>query len=644
MLRLSFAFLISFVVFLNSCSAQSIGNLYSKDKKAVKYFNAAIEFYKVNRLEDASDYLFRALEKDSNFIDAYLLLADINQKQSNQPQALNYYLKTISIDPDYRPHTLYQSAILEKDMQKFEDAAGHFRAYLQHPKSDPRLKNQVHRYIDECDFAIDQVKNPVTIDPLNLGSKVNSSDDEYVNAINTENNFLILTVRHPVEGSNRPVEDFFMSFRDQDSGLWIQREPFSDIFNTQFDEGAMVISPDGSLIVFASNRIAGFGRFDLYYSKKINGIWSQPENMGEGVNTEYWESQPTISSDGKTIYFVSDRRGGLGGSDIYFVALQEDGTYGKPFNLGAPINTSGNEMTPQIHQDGQTLYFVSNGHIGMGKSDMFMAKKDKNGLFTNVTNLGYPINSSGDELGLIVDARGQLAYFSSDKYDGFGGYDIYSFELPNHLKPQPVTYLKGVAYDKFTKEKLKVKFELTDLATGAVILQSYSDQKTGSFLVCVTSGKELGLTASIDGYLFFSDHFNVDAIAEMDKPFLKDIPMIPLKKGEKIVLRNILYATNSFELRSESMPELAKLLDLLNKNPKLEIEISGHTDNIGDENENQLLSENRAKSVYDYLISNGIDAARLKFIGYGESVPIDSNESPEGRQNNRRTEIKILEF
>lgn len=644
MLRYSFFFLISFVVILNSCSAQSVGNLYSKDKKAVKHFNAAIEFYKVNRLDDASDYLFRALEKDSNFIDAYLLLADISQKQSNQNQALKYYLKSISINPDYRPHTLFQTAILEKDMQKFEDAAALFRTYLQHPKSDPRLKSKVHRLIDECDFAVEQMKNPVTIDPTNLGSNVNSSDDEYVNAINTENNFLILTVKHPVEGSNRPVEDFFMSNRDLDSGQWMPRNPFSEIFNTSFDEGAMVISPDGSLIVFASNRIGGFGRFDLFYSKKINGVWSQPENMGDGVNTEYWESQPTISSDGKTIYFVSDRRGGLGGSDIYFVTLQEDGTYGKPFNLGTPINTSGNEMTPQIHQDGQTLYFVSNGHIGMGKSDIFMANKDQKNIFSNVSNLGYPINSSGDELGLIVDAQGRLAYFSSNKYNGFGGYDIYSFEMPNHLKPNPVTYLKGIAYDKFTKQKLKVRFELTDLTTGAVILQSFSDQKTGSFLVCVTSGKELGLSASLDGYLFYSEHFNVDAIADIDKPFLKDIPMIPIKKGEKIILKNILYATNSYELRQESMPELTKLLNLLNLNPKLKMEISGHTDNIGDEKENQLLSQNRAKSVYDYLISKGIDAERLKFVGYGETAPIDSNESAEGRQNNRRTEIKILDF
>ena len=364
--------------------------------------------------------------------------------------------------------------------------------------------------------------------------------------------------------------------------------------------------------------------------------------MGEGVNTRYWESQPSISSDGKTIYFVSDRRGGLGGSDIDFVTKQKDGSYGNPMSLGGIINTSGNEMTPFIHQDNQTLYFVSNGHLGMGGSDIFYSRRGKNGLFQTPVNMGFPINSNKNELGLVVDAKGTLAYVSSDKYGGFGRFDIYSFELYGEARPIPVTYFKGITYNAETKEKLQVNFDLIDLKTGEVWVHSSSDKTNGEFLICIPQGKNFLINAYKDGYLFYSDNFQVLENAPIEKPFIKNVPMTPIKVGESITLENIFFATNSYELRPESEVELKKLLDFLIKNPTLRVEISGHTDNIGDESDNMILSENRAKSVYNYLINKGINSSRLTFVGYGETKPIATNDTEEGRQKNRRTEMKIL--
>lgn len=626
-----------------SCMAQKPIKHYTESKKAIKYLDNAISFFQVAQYDNANDYLNKAIEKDSNFIEAYLLKADICQIRKDPKSALELYKKILLINADYRPHTIYQAAVVEMDMMLFRDAAAHLRQYLVSPNADKRLLGKINNLIDQCDFAADLMDHPVDFNPINLGDAINSEADEYVNAISTENDMIIFTVKHKIQNSSREVEDFFYSTREPGND-WNPRQMMGDIFNTADDEGAMVISPNGKLIVFASNRPGGYGRFDLYYSVKDGKNWTLPVNMGNHVNTEYWESQPSISSDGRTIFFVSDRKGGFGGSDIYFVTLQDDNTFGNPFNIGAPINTAGNEMTPFIHLDAKTLYFVSSGHLGMGKSDVFVARKDKKGIFSSIQNLGYPINTIGNELGIVVDPSGQLAYISSDISTGKGGFDIYSFHIAKDSRPIPVTYLKGITYDAETKQKLKVDFKLIDLETGEVWIESESDKSTGEFLVCVPSGKEFGLNAYHGGYLFYSDHFNVGVLTNTDKPFLKDVPMIPLKSGRKIILKNILFATNSYDLRPESTIELNKLKELLIQNPSLKIEISGHTDNIGDDVKNQILSENRAKAVYNFLINNGITSERLTYIGYGETQPVASNGTPEGQQENRRTEIKIIGF
>jgi outer membrane protein OmpA-like peptidoglycan-associated protein len=279
----------------------------------------------------------------------------------------------------------------------------------------------------------------------------------------------------------------------------------------------------------------------------------------------------------------------------------------------------------------------------MGGFDLFMSSIDSMGRYSIPKNLGYPINTSGDEFGLSVSSKGDKAYYASERSGGFGDWDIYSFELPVNVRAQSITYFKGKVYDTSTKKALGAKFELIDLETKKTIVESYSDETTGEFLVCIPPNRDYALNASKQGYLFYSDNFSLKS-QKSNSPYAKEVPLTPIKPGERVVLKNVFFETNKFDLKPQSIVELNKLKQFLESNPSVKIELSGHTDNVGDKAKNKTLSENRAKAVFDYLISQGVLADRLKFIGYGDTQPIDDNKTDIGRANNRRTEFKIAAY
>ena len=367
-----------------------------------------------------------------------------------------------------------------------------------------------------------------------------------------------------------------------------------------------------------------------------------PRNLGGPVNTSKWESQPSVSADGKTLYFVSNRSGGSGGMDIWVTQLAPNNEWTVPRNLGGKINTPFSEETPFIHPDGKTLYFTSNGHVGMGEKDIYVTRKDADENWSEPKNLGYPINTWNDEQGLFVAASGENAYFSSDRKGGYGKLDLYSFKLYEEARPTRVTYVKGKVKNKETGRPLGAKFELIDLATSEVVIESSSDQIDGKFLVTLPVDHEYALNVSKDNYLFYSEHFALPKQQDITKPYRMDVELQPIKFGEKVVLKNIFFETASFELLPVSTVELDKLVAFMNNNPTIHIEIGGHTDNVGKPESNQLLSENRSKSVRQYLIDHAISEGRIQFKGYGEEQPVDTNETPEGRAKNRRTEFKVL--
>ena len=614
--------------------------------KATKSYKKAKSFYISHDYSKAERFLKKAIKNDKNFVKAWLLLGDIYSDTKRTEEAILSYERAIQIDPDFFPDILYIAGKLEFSTGKYSMALKNFKKYLSYENLKNQQKQNDMDMLVRAEFAVNAVENPVPFNPVNLGDSINTADDEYINAITSDEQQLIFTKKQlqfdeETELQEKYSERFFVS--DKINDAWNKTNELISSANIKGNIGALCISPDSKYLFFTScYRPDGFGSCDLYYSKKTGNNWSKPKNLGPVVNSNKWESQPSFSSDGKTLYFASNRNGGKGSSDIWKTILLPYGTWSQPENLGVPVNTTKAEMSPFIHPDDQTLYFSSEGHVGMGGADLFYTKKEKNGNWSEPVNLRYPINTLADEINIIINAKGDKAYISSDKFGGKGKFDIYCFDLYKEARPQPVTYMKGNVFDSETKNKLEARFELIDLNTGIVNVKSYSDPLTGEFLVVLPVNKNYALNISKEGYLFYSENFALTGEYSDIHPYLKDIPLKPVRVGENAILKNIFFETDKYNLKKESEIELEKLIDFLNNNPDIQIELSGHTDNIGGEEYNLELSQNRAKAVYDYLILNGIKKNSLTYKGYGFSLPNDTNETEEGRANNRRTEFKVI--
>lgn len=631
-------------VFVMLCSFKSFAQReYStKSKKAIKHFEEALKYYSARNNREALEYLQKALKADDEFVEAYAVSGDCHTDLGELDQAIVSYKKVIELDPDFTSAINKQLADVQFRSGNYEDAIPNYEIFLTKKRVNPKLKERAARYLENAKFGAEAKKNPVPFDPKNLGQNINTADYEYFPVLTADEQTLVFT-RNKRQGIGMDFqEDFYVSFAENDD--WTSAMNLGEPINTDDNEGAQTITADGKQLFFIGcNRKTGMGSCDIYRSLRNGRRWAKPENLGSPVNSSKWESQPSVSSDGKTLYFVSNRNGGQGGMDIWITHLAPNGEWTVPRNLGDVINTPFSEETPFIHPDGRTLYFTSDGHLGFGEKDIYMTRKDSLGNWSTPKNLGYPINTWNDEQGLFVAASGEKAYFSSDRDGGFGKLDLYSFELYEDARPDKVTYIKGRVKDKVTGKPLAAKFELIDLETSQTVIESSSDPINGAFLVTLPVDHNYALNVSKDEYLFYSEHFSLEADHDLSKPYKMDVKLQPIKYGEKVVLKNIFFETASYELLPESKVELDKLVAFMNNNPKIRIEIGGHTDNVGKPEDNQLLSENRSKSVRSYLIDNSIASDRIQYKGYGEEQPIDTNETPEGRANNRRTEFKVLD-
>ena len=618
----------------------------SGSKKAVKLFLDAVDLYSVRDYDKALFALEKAIADDPAFIEAYLLRGDIFADKNQIPEAIESYRLALKTNPDFSPDLYYIIAGHELSTGLYQEARSDYSRFLgynnvQQPKREKALAN-----ISVCDYGIHAMNNPVPFDPVNLGRNVNTKYDEYINAVTSDDYRLYFTRKLPAseqtfDQTKDYEEDFFYALK-KDSA-WGMSVNLGPPINTHGNEGAICISPDGQFLFFAAcNRPDGYGSCDLYWSRKIGDHWSDPLNLGPDVNSEAWDSQPTFSSDGKTLFFASKRKGGKGSSDIWTTELLPEGYWKIPVNLGDSVNSKDAEMAPFIHPDDRTLYYTSKGHPGMGGLDLYYSRKDEKDCWMKPVNMGYPINTYADEITLVVNASGDLAYISSDKSGGNGKQDIYSFKLYKEAQPLKATYFKGIVFNKETKKRLEAKFELIDLTSGKVVIESRSDPVDGEFLVALPTNKDYALNVSKAGYLFYSDHFALKGESSKARPFIRDIPLQEIKVGETVVLKNIFFDTDQYELKPESRSELEKLILLLQSNGKIRIEISGHTDNAGTPLYNLTLSKNRAKAVFDYLVEHGISAGRLSYAGYGLTKPLDTNETEQGRANNRRTEFLVV--
>ncbi|MBE0649096.1 MAG: PD40 domain-containing protein [Bacteroidales bacterium] len=627
--------------------AQNQNNLSTTSRKAQKLFLQANERYQLREYKQALELVNKAIEEDGNFAEAYGLKGDMAAEQRDIEGAIANYDKAVTLLPDMDYSLYVVLGNLKLITGRYAEAKRDYEKYLSYNKGPTNRRWQTEENILRCDYGLQMMTHPVAFEPKNLGDSINTIHDEYINALSSDKQTLFFTRRLPTgmivpNGSDAIEEDFYRSFLIEDT-TWLKAQNLGPPINTRGNEGAISISPDGQLLFFAAcQRPDGFGSCDIYWSWKMGDRWSIPRNLGPTVNSETWDSQPSFSSDGRTLYFASKRGGGKGSSDIWKSELLPNGDWTHPVNLGDSVNTPKEEQNPFIHSDDQTLYFASNGHQGMGGLDLFYTRKELDGSWGKPVNLGFPINTYADEITLIVNSSGNVAYISSDKFGGKGRQDIYSFPLYEEARPNPVTYMKGIVYDKETGNRLQAHFELSDLLRNQIAVQATSDPIDGSFLVCLPTDRNYALNVSREGYLFYSDNFSLSGIREQAKPFLKNIPLQPIKVGETVVLRNIFFDTDKFELKPESFSELEKLLGLLRNNPSLKIEISGHTDIRGSEEHNLELSKNRAKAVVDYLVGHGIVQNRMTYAGFGFSKPIDTNDTDQGRANNRRTEFRIV--
>ena len=619
-----------------SATAQPLPDGMSKNKKAKELFEKAMGQYDLMEYGNAIDLLKAAIEKDPEFVSAHDLLGQIYMDKGDLVAAEKIYLKLVKINPDYWL-SYYSLADATFEQMKYDIAENWYKKFLTFDKIPLKEKAESEKQIKSCQFAIKALKNPVPFSPVNLGTGINSMLSEYFPTLTADEQTMFFTCM-----DNRSQEDFLVS--TYENGKWTDAINMGPPINTPENEGASTTSADGQYLFFTMcQNPKNLGSCDLWLTYVKGDRWQIPIHMPDNVNSKYKETQPSLSADGKTLYFASNRPGGQGDMDIWKTTFEKN-MWTNPVNLGPNINTPFDDECPFIHQDGVSLYFASDGWPGMGGRDLFMAKQNDTGGWKVPMNLGYPVNTVGNEEGLIINRSGTMGYFSSDKKTNpnhQGRVDIYSFTLPENAKPGVASYVKGKVYDAETKLPIKTLVELTELNTSTVAGFCKSNEKSGNFLIVIPGNKNYGMNVAAEGYLFYSENFSIKDNPSSD-PYLIDVPLKKIKTGQTVPLYNILFDVNKYVIKQESTAELERLFNLLTTNSKIRVEIGGHTDNSGAETINQPLSQNRAKAVYDWLITKGIAANRLTYKGYGSSVPIMPNTSDEGKRKNRRTEIKVL--
>lgn len=660
--------------FLFSLISCGFSQRYSTtNKKAIQLFeqarqapNQSIDYERrIPNFRAGIELAEKALTRDPNFWEAHLLLAEYREAYGEYTQAIKHYEAALRINPMHSSsgYTYYLLGSAQFAVGDYSGATKNLQVYVSNKNANQRMVNDAQNIIAKSEFAMKSIANPSKFNPVNVGPGINTADPEYFPTITVDGKTILFTRR--IKDPNAPMgmqEDFFIS-QSKDGKKWETAVPMPSNINTKQNEGAPTISADGRSLIFVAcsdetgrnygEGREGWGSCDLFYTKKIGTKWVNPVNLPGKVNTFNWESQPSLSADGKTLYFIRrvSKPGEPANSDIFVSHLQDDGTWGVARPLPNTINTPYMEESVLIHPDGKTLYFASRGHLGLGGSDLFVSRMDKNGNWGKPVNLGYPINTQYDENSLMVSPTGEIAFFASDREGGYGDLDIYYFEMPESMRPTKTVYFEGIVFDAATRFPLSGKFELIDIETGEQVVISEADKITGQFMVSLPVNRAYALNVSYPGYLFFSQNFNM-TLPDNQDAFYMDVPMVAIDSDTPVPLKNVFFDLSAATLRPESHIELNKLVEFLKKNPGVKIELGGHTDTRGDAKANMTLSQERANSVVAYLASKGIAPERMTAKGYGEEQPIYSDaeidkmatekEKEAAHQENRRTEYRII--
>jgi outer membrane protein OmpA-like peptidoglycan-associated protein len=641
-----------------------------ENKKARKLYEQGLD--KKNKKEERLAFLKQAIDLEPDYVDANFAFAEERLKTLSYENAkykpMEPYLKKIvELCPKYHSDPYYYLAFIYYEDENWEESVKYLKLFLNFKSDDDKkfnkdydaFLNQAKQMLRYAKVFSEILNHPVPFDPQAVKG-VCTDMDEYLPTISSDNDMMLFTRRQAYVNKNgisgmvsdQEVEIFTYAIRNKATGVFDQGVRMPYPFNKNGSEGGATMSLDNKHLFFTTCRDEGGPviNCDIYYSDKINGQWTEPKKV-EGINDPvYWDSQPSIASDGKTLYFASDRKGGRGGVDIYVTVKDlQTGIWSKPENLGPTINTSGDEKSPFIHSDFQTLYFSSDGLPGVGGFDIFFSKRGEDGKWAEPKNIGVPINTTGDDLGFFVSTDGHLGYFASNDPDrlkgkSVGRYDVYSFELYKEARPDEVAFFKGKVEDHGSSESKQFTVEVKDAVTKKVT-QAVVDTVTGDYAVIVNTKVKNDLIVSVkkDNYAFTSQLISKDSIVNA-KPAKMDMPVDTIKVGQTYTLNNIYYKTNSADLEPESIIVIEEFAGFLKENPTIKIEIHGHTDNVGDDKKNLALSTDRAFTVRDLLMEKGIEEKRLGvFKGFGATQPVASNDTESGRAKNRRTEFVIVD-
>ena len=626
---------------LSFSSVAQVG-LSTKSSKAIELYTEADNFRVRGQHAQAIDLLNQAIAKDKKFVEAYYRLGLVYLTIKSFPKAIENFEKGLSLTSDIRKQKVFwydlgEAYLLTGQYDKATSTLSDFvKAEIQNKakldKANLMLKNSVFAKANQAEKNKYQQRK--------LSDTVNCYAMQYFPVLTADQQELIFTRR--LVGIGDDDEDLVITRKDA-RGRWFSPISISKNINSKFNEGTCTISADGRKLIFTScTGRRGYGSCDLFESIKVGNDWSEPINLGPNVNSFDWESQPSLSADGRTLYFVSDRRGGFGRRDIWFSTLDNKGLWTKAQNMGAPVNTQYEEYSPFIHVNGKTLYFASNGLVGFGGFDIYFSEKTETG-WTLPENVGAPINDHEDQFSLFITADGKKGYYSHEEMTATGipmG-RLYEVQIPEDKQVKyKSNYVRGKVTDQKTGKELKARIELFDINKNQIVSLVSSDSVSGEYLIVLTQGSEYALYVNKKGYLFQSLSFNYSEVKDFE-PLIIDVALEPALKGSVSVLKNIFFDVDKFDLKEKSITELEKIVQFLQENPQIIVEISGHTDNTGNQAYNQQLSEKRAKSVYSHLIGNGIDPKRLTWKGYGSAHPITANDSEEGRQQNRRIAFTI---
>ncbi len=633
------------LIFALSASMATAQNYSIIDGRAIKMHQEGDDLILRRQYDDAIKKFEASINREANFLESYVKWARVLLTKGNPEEALEVvkrgesrstakFTNTIRADFGWLKTHIYLAT------GSFREAYQEFQAV--EPLLEPRFKNSINykETADQMEFLESHLENEYTINKEKLPSPINEYVLQYFPVLTADGRKILFTKRdgtHPTQN-----EDIFVSYLGEDGESWSKPAGISDNINTFYNEGTCTISADGNILIYTScDAPDSFGSCDLYVAYRRNGQWQRSINMGRNVNSRSWDSQPSLSADGRILFFSSNRRGGFGGNDIYYSLRLDDGSWSEAKNLGGKVNTAKDEVSPFIYFNNEILFFASDGHRGFGGVDLFISRV-RNGEFTDPENLGYPINDHRDQFSLFITAERDYAYYTETNYSE-GSVDrsfLYRFKFPEEIAlGEKLVVTQGKVLNSKTGEPVDAKLSLVSLVNDSTLYQFRSDGKSGEFMMIYPDKSFSGLYVEKQGFL--PKIYNVDRDNLKDQENL-EITLTPIAQGEEFVFENIFFDFDKDELKSESMSSLKRLRDFLLENPNVNIQIIGHTDNVGSYTYNESLSLRRAESVNRYLLKNGIKEGRAFPIGKGDREPIRPNDTADNRALNRRITISIL--